>query len=162
MKNSTHKIVYTETDQQGLDLICSLWRKLIEHHKARSRYFQEHFDRMTWEKRKKELLEKSINGAMHIDLAKNSKTGALIGYCVSTINEKKQGEIESIYIEADYRRTGIGGDFMKRALSWMDGQSVDRKVIAVAAGNEEVIIFYKRYNFYPRTIILEQVEDSKE
>ncbi len=155
------KIEYIEKGKKDLDIIAPLWKKLIEHHKARSQYFKAHFNRMTWDARKKELLEKCANGMMRVDLAKDSKVGELIGYCVSTINEKKQGEIESIYIEAEYRRAGIGDKFMKRALSWMDGQTVSRKVIAVAAGNEEVFGFYAKYRFYPRASILTQV-DTKE
>ena len=150
-----------ETDEKGLDLVGPLWEKLKVHHKVRSRYFTEHFDRMTWEKRKSELLDKCRNGAMRIDLAKDENAGKFIGYCVSTINEKKQGEIESIFIEEGYRRFGIGSNFMKKALKWMERQSATRKVVAVAAGNEEAFPFYKRYNFYPRASILEQVETKE-
>lgn len=123
-------------DAKGLESVGPLWEKLRIHHKVRSLNFAEHFDKMTWEKRKNELLDKCRNGAMRIDLAKDANTGKLIGYCVSTINEKKQGELESILIEEGYRRLGIGGNFMKKALSWMKGQSATRKVVAVAAGNE--------------------------
>ncbi len=83
-----------------------------------------HFAKMTWEIRKKELLEKSRNGAIRVDLARDKNTGVLVGYCVSTVSEKRQGEIESIYIEEDYRRSGIGDNLMKKALSWMDEHSV--------------------------------------
>jgi ribosomal protein S18 acetylase RimI-like enzyme len=154
-------IEYTETDKQGLDLIAPLWQKLIEHHKARSpQYLSRHYDRMTWEIRKKELLEKSRNGFMRIDLARDINTGKLVGYCVSTISEKRQGEIDSIYIEAGYRRCGIGNNLTKRALRWMDSRSVTKKIVAVGAGNEEAFEFYGRYNFYPRATILEQVENK--
>ncbi len=143
-------------------MVAPLWKKLKEHHKARAlKVFVEYYNRMTWDLRKKELLEKSRNGAMRIDLAKDKDTGKLVGYCVSTISEKKQGEIESIFIEEGYRRAGIGDNFMKKVLSWMDGQSVNRKVVAVAAGNEEVFGFYGKYHFYPRLSILMQV-DTKE
>jgi ribosomal protein S18 acetylase RimI-like enzyme len=155
-------IEYTETDKQGLDLINPLWQKLIQHHKERAlKVFSKHFDRMTFDQRKKEFLEKSRNGAIRIDLARDGKTQALVGYCVSTVSEKKQGEIESIYIEDGYRRCGIGDNLMKRALSWIDSHAVTRKVIGVAVGNEEVFEFYSRYNFYPRVSILEQVETKE-
>ena len=155
------KIEYIEKDKTDLDLVGPLWEKLNTHHKVRSLNFAEHFDKMTWDKRKSELLDKCNNGAMLIHLAKDNKTGALIGYCVSTINDKKQAELESIYIEESYRRDGIGSNFMKRALKWMEGQAAARKVIAVAAGNEEAFPFYERYNFYPRASILEQVETKE-
>ena len=71
------------------------------------------------------------------------------------------GEIESIYIEPDYRGSGIGDNLMKRALRWMDEYPVDKKVLTVGAGNEEVFAFYSRHNFYPRTTILEQIETGE-
>jgi GNAT superfamily N-acetyltransferase len=150
-----NKIEYIENTKKELDVISPLWEKLREYHKVRSKYFKKYFDDMTWKIRKKELLDKSGNG-MLIHLAKDNKSGNLIGYCVSTINKNKVGEIDSIFIEDDYRRSGIGKVFMKRALEWMDSKSVIRKNIAVDVGNEEVLGFYSKFKFYPRIIFLTQ------
>ena len=54
------EIEYSETDEQGLDLIEALWQKLVEYHKARSQHFSRLFDRMTFDRRKEELLEKLV------------------------------------------------------------------------------------------------------
>jgi ribosomal protein S18 acetylase RimI-like enzyme len=161
MKN-TNKIIYSETDEKELDTIAPLWRKLNEHHKVRSKNFKEHFSRMMWEKRKTELLEKSKNGAMLIDLAKDKQSGKYIGYCVSTVDEKNHGELESIFIEEEYRKCGIGGHFIKNSIKWMDSRGAIAKTIAVAAGNEEVFRFYTKYGFYPRVTILMQAEKKPE
>jgi ribosomal protein S18 acetylase RimI-like enzyme len=110
------KIEYLEKDETGLDILQPLWEKLKEHHRVRSLHFKEQFDELTWEKRKRELLNKAYNSVMLVHLAKDSDTSRPIGYCVSTISEDKTGEIESIFIEAEYRRSGIGANFMKRAL----------------------------------------------
>lgn len=152
------KIKYTETDQRGLDLIADLWRKLNEHHQVRSPYHAGHYAKMNFGIRKKQLLGKSQKGALHIDLAEDVKTGKLVGYCVSTISAVKQGEIDSIYIEEDYRRCRIGDNLMKKALKWMDNLGIAEKIIAVAVGNEEAFAFYSRYNFYPRVTYLRQIE----
>jgi ribosomal protein S18 acetylase RimI-like enzyme len=152
------KIQYTETDERSLDLIKPLWQKLLQHHRARSRNFTAIFDRVTFEKRKDELLKKSAGGALHVDLARDAETGELAGYCVSSINTAKHAEIESIYVEPEYRRGGIGNTLMKKALKWLDERQVARRILAVAAGNEEVFGFYRRYKFYPRATILEQIE----
>jgi ribosomal protein S18 acetylase RimI-like enzyme len=152
------KIEYVEKDKKDLDIIGPLWEKLREHHKVRSQHFQKHFKQFTWEIRKNELLEKCHNGSLLVHLAKDKNTNKCVGYCVSTINENKVGEIESIFIEADYRRMGIGDTFMKRAMKWMDGKSATRRVIAVAAGNEEAFGFYAKYKFYPRASILTQAD----
>jgi GNAT superfamily N-acetyltransferase len=143
------------TDQRDLDLVGPLWEKLNEHHRAHSPHHARYFARMTFDLRKKELLEKSSNGTMRIDLAKDGNTEAIVGYCISTVSEKKQGEIESIFIEKDYRLHGIGDNFMKKALAWMDCRAVTKRVIAVVIGNEEAFTFYSRHNFYPRVTILQ-------
>jgi ribosomal protein S18 acetylase RimI-like enzyme len=153
------KIEYTETDEQGLDLIGPLWQRLLEYHKSRSpRYFLGRYAEMTLSRRNKELLDKAVKGRMRIDLARDMDTGELVGYCISTISGDRQGEIESIYIEPGYRGAGIGDNMMKRALRWMDDMSVTKKILEVGAGNEDVFEFYSRYNFYPRTTIMEQVD----
>jgi ribosomal protein S18 acetylase RimI-like enzyme len=155
------KIEYLEKDKSGLDLVAPLWEKLKEHHRVRSTHFKEQFVKMSWTMRRKEILDKAHNGAILVHLAKDSNMNNLVGYCVTSIDDKNVGEIETIFIEAEYRRAGIGATFMKRALKWMDSKSVTRKVIAVAAGNEEAFGFYAKYNFYPRASILMQTEVKK-
>ena len=110
---------------------------------------------MTWETRKTGLLEKAKTGALLVALAKEKDT--LIGYCVSSVNNEKQGEVESIYIEKKYRKCGIGDHFMKTALKWMDDQGVQRKIVGVAVGNEEAFGFYEKYGFYPRVTVLRHI-----
>jgi ribosomal protein S18 acetylase RimI-like enzyme len=151
-------IEYIETDRDELDTIGFLWEKLKEHHRERSLHYAGHFSGMTWDKRKQDLLNKSRQGALRLDIARDNQTGKIVGYCISTITEDKQGEIDSIYVESSYRRQGIGDCFLKKALAWMDCRKIERKVIAVAAGNEEVIPFYARYGFYPRVTCLRQVD----
>jgi ribosomal protein S18 acetylase RimI-like enzyme len=150
-------IEYIEIDEKDFDLTETLRQKLIDYHKERSEHFSERYATMNVSQRNQVLLEKATSGGIRIDLAKNADTGELVSYCISTISKDKQGEIESIYVEADYRGSGIGDELMKRALRWMDEHSVVKKILEVGAGNEEVIAFYSRHNFYPRTIILEQV-----
>ena len=152
-------IEYLETDVWGLDLIKGLWEKLNEHHRVHSKYFAEETAQRTFEDRIKSLTDES-KAELHIDLAKNKTSGMIIGYCVSSISNQGQGEIESIYVEPDYRKLGIGDMLMRKALFWLDGKRVTRKRIGVGAGNEEVFGFYSRYGFYPRVIILQQIEKS--
>lgn len=154
-------IEYTEANRNDLDLIAPLWQKLNEYHKALApRVFSEHFDQMTFEIRKNQLLDKSKNGDILVDLTRDGKSDVLIGYCVSTVTGAGTGEIDSIYVEEGYRRHGIGKKLMTRALKWLDAQAVTKKIIGVASGNEEVFAFYSRYGFYPRTIVLEYVEST--
>jgi ribosomal protein S18 acetylase RimI-like enzyme len=152
-----NNIEYSVTDAKDLDIIEPLWDKLIVHHRERATYFRKMLENIDFDKRKQQLLEKD---KIRIDLACDAGTEQLIGYCVSTINNKKQGEVESIYVEEDYRRNGIAGNLFKEALLWMDDMSAERKVLVVATGNEEVLPFYEKYGFYSRSIVMEQVENS--
>jgi ribosomal protein S18 acetylase RimI-like enzyme len=155
MKHNHGKIVYTQSGVEDIDFIVPLWLKLRTHHKERSLHFKDDISRMTWETRKTGLLEKAKTGTFLVSLAKENDT--LIGYCVSSINSEKQGEVESIYIEKEFRNFGIGDHFMKTALKWMDDREVQRKIVGVAVGNEEAFGFYEKYGFYPRVTVLRQI-----
>ena len=152
------KIQYLENDKQGLDLIGPLWEKLKEYQKVRSQHFPDHYAKRTFDQRKMDLLEKAESGALRIDLARDLDAGELVGYCVSTISGDGQGRIESIYVEPNYRQSGIGDNLMQKALHWLDGMQAKTKMLIVGAGNEGVFTFYSRYNFHPKHITLEQVE----
>jgi diamine N-acetyltransferase len=153
------KIYYTVTDEKDIDLVLPLWLKLRAHHQERSPYFKDDISLMTWEIRKTVLLEKAKTGAVRVELARDKDT--LVGYCVSSIDANRQGEIESIYIEKEYRKSGIGDRFMKGGLKWMDDHRVERKTIGVAVGNEQAFGFYEKYGFYPRVTILRQKEKTR-
>lgn len=152
-------IHYFETDASGIDQIRPLWEQLVLHHKARSTNFKDFYDNFTFEKRKADLLNKSRDGLLRVDIAEDRDTSRNIGYCISTIKEN-EGEIDSIFVEQDYRSEGIGNAFMERALGWMDDHGVEVKRVAVAAGNEGAFGFYEKYGFLPRQIILEQKRKS--
>ena len=151
------EIEYSETNQNDIDLIAPLWQKLNDHHGAISLHFSDRYPHNTFERRKKDLLNKITGGSMRIDLARDAATGKMVGYCVATVTAAGTGELDSIYILESYRRNGIGEKMMKKAMNWMDGLKVKRKVVQVLVGNEEVYAFYTRYGFQPRCTIMEQV-----
>jgi ribosomal protein S18 acetylase RimI-like enzyme len=154
MQKDGIKIEYLERTQKELDIIRPLWHKLQEHHKAVSKYFKDSPSTVTFDTRKKQLIDKIREGALRIDLAKDFDTGKYIGYCVTSLTHEKQGEIESIYVEKSYRRSGIGDTLMTRALAWLERMAVAKTIIGVSEGNESVFDFYRRYDFYPRVTIL--------
>ena len=161
MEKNKAQIEYLEKDQDDLDIIRPLWQKLNQHHLAVSKYHKDSRVATTFDMRKDQLLEKSRQGVLNIDLARDSNTKEYIGYCVTTINPEKQGEIESIYVEKEYRGMGIGDGLMTRALGWLKTMSVKKTILGVAEGNESVFPFYRRYNFYPKITLLWQKTDSE-
>jgi [ribosomal protein S5]-alanine N-acetyltransferase len=148
------EIEYLEKNQNDLDIIRPLWDKLNAHHITVSKYFKDTRAVTTFDMRKKQLMEKSYQGALRIDLARDAVTKEYIGYCVTSVDPEKQGEIESIYVEKDYRLSGIGDSLMTRALAWLETVTVKKTILGVAEGNEGVFAFYRRHNFYPRVTVL--------
>ncbi|MBI4267264.1 MAG: GNAT family N-acetyltransferase, partial [Chloroflexi bacterium] len=67
-----------------------------------------------------------------------------------------KGCLESIFVESDYRGNDIGDTLMAKAIEWMNSKKVQTITLDVGVGNEEVLSFYSRYGFYPRTIVLQQ------
>jgi ribosomal protein S18 acetylase RimI-like enzyme len=155
------QIEYISTNKKDICLVEELWEELNKHHLMHSKNFKEHYRGMTFAKRKKDLLEKANHGTMRIDLARNNKTGEYVGYCISSITKKKEGEIESIFVESKLRHLGIGHTLMVKALAWMDEKKVVSRRVVVGNGNEDAFRFYSEFGFLPRATILTQKQKGK-
>lgn len=138
-----------------LDLVRPLWQMLNEYHKEKSEDFKEQYIGFTFEERKKKLTNSPL---MHVDIVADSNN-KYIAYCISTIDSELVGEIDSLYIKQEARKLGLGDELLKKSLSWMESNQVRKKIITVAAGNEDVINFYNKYGFKKRRIILEYIEE---
>jgi diamine N-acetyltransferase len=153
-------VKFIDGDESLLDQIRVLWEALNSHHLGLSANFKQHYLFMTFEKRKSDLLKKAAAGQMRVDFAVDEVTGQNVGYCVSSLNQEKIGEVESIFVDANYRGLGIGDSLMKKALCWMDREGATAKIVEVASGNEEVFCFYAKYGFLPRKTLLKQMKLS--
>ncbi|MGF7117205.1 GNAT family N-acetyltransferase [Methanobacterium oryzae] len=149
-------INYIALNKEEINKIKPLWNNLRDYHSELSTHFQERYKAVKFEDRKEEILKKSENGILKIDLVEDKNNSSYVGYCISSISEENVGEVDSIYLNEKYRSSGIGSALMERALNWMDKNGVKTKKIVVAVGNEELLSFYKRYNFFPRHLILEK------
>ena len=142
--------------EELLDSVQPLWEKLNNYHQINSSNFPDKFKNLTFDMRKKKFMNDAYP-ELRIDLVKDQENNAFVGYCISTITMDLIGEIDSLYIEPEYRKFGIGDKLMSRSLEWLDSKNVRTKIIGVAEGNEQVFDFYKKYGFYERRTILEQV-----
>lgn len=140
---------------EDLDDIQPLWEKLKKHHQVISTNFSEKYHAADFKIRKQEILDKSVGGKLRLEMAEDISTGNYVGYCISSISSQGLGEIDSIYVEENYRSIGIGQELIKRALQWMENERVEDLKIVVAVGNEELLPFYQSFGFYPRHMILE-------
>lgn len=139
-----------------LDLVKPLWENLKNHHANISPHFQDKYRDTTFEDRKKELLKKSSQCNMRVEVVSDCDKDCFVGYCISSINDEGKGEIDSIYLKPPYRKLGLGKEMVKRAMEWMESQDTDELQIVVAVGNEDLLPFYSSFNFFPRHLILEK------
>ena len=156
-----NQIEYLEKIRNDLDIIGLLWDKLNTHHIARSKYWKNNRVATSFDMRKKQLLDKSQDGELHIFLVRDAGANKYIGYCVATVDREKQGEIESIYLDEEYRSFGIGDKLMTKALGWLETMKAKKIILTVAEGNEKVFAFYRRFNFYPRLTTLWYKPDAE-
>jgi diamine N-acetyltransferase len=150
------EVTYLQLGQESIDLIKPLWEGLNAHHLVRSPNFRGHYEQMTFEARTKDLLKKE---RLRVILAIRDRNP--IGYCICTISSDDDGEIDSIYVEDGYRRSGIGEELMRRAIAWLDAGGAKKKIVAVAAGNEAAIPFYESFGFVPRMTVLQMTEENR-
>ena len=86
-----------------LDSIRELWEKLIIHHSELSTHFSQDIVEKKFPERKKGLIKKSKHGNLRVDLARSARHDKYVGYCVTVINKKNIGEIESLFVEKAFR-----------------------------------------------------------
>ena len=104
------------------------------------------------------LLGKSENGEILVELARDNLLNIPVGYCLSSVVylPEPEGEIDSLYIEPQYRGMNIGHNLVEHALNWMELKNVITKKVVVATGNESAIPFYGKFGFFSKFINLEQ------
>ncbi len=141
-----------------MDQTGPMWEKLNQIHIQKALHFQQFFAQKSFEDRKKELLDKTKKGELSVILAQN-QVGQPIGYCISSV-VGPTGEIESIFVDPDFRADGLGRQLAERSLEWLDARHPARTILTVACGNEEVFPFYEKLGFYPRIVELQRMENS--
>jgi diamine N-acetyltransferase len=115
---------------------------------------------MTFDERKAYFEKVAAAGTLHLDLAFDPQARRkYVGYCVSSLSQEKTGEIESIFVEKEYRSREIGSALVIRALAWFNEKGSVRNRVAAGTGNERVWDFYKKFGFYPRMMVLEQKKE---
>jgi len=149
-----YQIVYGEYGVDGFPQIEPLWTKLRDHHTRVARHFRYEQEFRTFAERRQELIEKNRGRKMLVHIARETGSGEVIGYCVSSAAPGDFGEVESIYVHPSYRVHKIGMTFMERASSWMEEVWVTGSRVMVFEGNEEVFPFYARFGFHPHRHLL--------
>lgn len=138
-----------------LDKVEPLWEKLNKYHESKSTHFANKFKNFKFYTRRKKF-EDTNTTKLKVDLVQDVFNNTYIGYCITTINSENIGEIESLFLEKNYRGIGIGDKLMEKALSWLRKNNINKKIIGVIAGNEGALKFYEKHGFYKKVMLLEE------
>ena len=138
-----------ELDRNNINDIKFLWNELNSYHYEVSTHFKKYFEIFTFEKRIQELIKKEKLKIFVVEFE-----GQYIGYCIVTVNNG-QGEVDSIYIQAEYRNNKLGEQLMRKTLEWFKAHQCNEIRIKVAEGNESVLEFYRKYGFFERFVVIQ-------
>jgi diamine N-acetyltransferase len=147
---------YREVGIDQLDKVRLLWERLNMHHAQLSRHFSAGRMNRTFEPRRQEFLNKAKDGKLKIELVYHANEQLPLAYCITNISSDGIGEIDSLYVEENFRGRGIGTELMRHALEWLNREGAAAKTIVVLHENDAALTFYERYGFYPDTINLRQ------
>jgi GNAT superfamily N-acetyltransferase len=145
---------FTVIDKKQLNRIQPLWEKLNELHLNDSIHFKEHYKSFTFKERCLKF-EYIPDENVRIEVVQDNDS--CIGYCISTINESI-GEIDSIFVESDLRKYGLGSRLVENSIQWFKTNNCQKIMVSVAAGHESVFEFYQKFDFYPRMTYLQLKE----
>lgn len=148
-------ITYVSGNARQIDKIAPLWQELNKQHLNFSPYFKDYYKTLTFEDRKRAILQRACGGEVKVDLAYDN-SDKLVGYCVSSIDKVQTGEIDSIFVVVECRGQGIGSTLMEKTLEWLKSKGSKKNIVSVAVGNEKAYVFYEQFGFYPRRTLLEQ------
>jgi ribosomal protein S18 acetylase RimI-like enzyme len=137
-------------DISDIDSISHLWQELNLLHFHKTTHFKSHFENMTFETRKKALL---ANEKLLILVVNNFSD--IIGYLIASVNNS-MGEIDSLYIRPEFRKSGIGSSLTIKAIDWLNSQNCSQIKVAIAEGNEKVLDFYSKFGFHKRFYIMQK------
>ena len=139
-----------DIESGGFELLSEvelMWYELKDHHSSIDQEFYD-LSTPTFELRMKGLKEKGTD--ILVDIVREKVSDLQIGYCFSIIDKMNMGEIESLFIREEFRRSGLGTALVERAISWMDEHRVVAKKLSVRSGNREAIDFYRSFGFQSR------------
>jgi diamine N-acetyltransferase len=149
----TETVTYMQILKQDIEVIRPVWEKLRRYHQTQSVNFKEFYDAFTFEVRTKKMLELPEDN-LFVEAAVDVE-GKAVGYCMSSASIDGVGELESIYVEVEFRKSGVGSRLVQNSIEWMKNRGCKKISVAVANGNEEAFPFYEKFGFRHRLTVLE-------
>ena len=149
------EITYKEIQISDIYSVKPLWEELTIDHKSKSEHFEDSYDINNFENRIGHVILKGkVNTLVAYD------DNVMIGYCISSINNKFAGEIDSIYIKPEYRGIHIGSTLIEKSLKWLKDGNVKSIKIEAICGNERVLKLYESFGFRIKTYTLYSTDEG--
>jgi diamine N-acetyltransferase len=134
-----------------INIIQPLWEQLNQIHLADSIHFKEHYKTFTFERRIESITKKDESD-IKISLVVIDNQNR--GYCFSTV-DGLNGEIDSLYLDAEIRGSGIGKILVEEHIKWLREKGCLKIRLGVSFGHDSVLEFYHKLGLYERMIYLE-------
>ena len=156
MSDAAAVFVYRTIGADGIDAVRPLWEKLRAYHAP----LLDERPPFLFEPRKQGILSKAAAGKLRIELVSTTSQAADMAYCISSVSADGCGEVDSMFVEEQFRGRGVGSELLRRALAWLDSAGASSKVVTVAYDNQGALALYKRFGFHPRKISLQHRHDN--
>jgi diamine N-acetyltransferase len=160
MSQTDPQFVYRQVGIDRIDDIRLLWEELNVYHVQFAPLFADEMGSRTFAGRRSEIEAKAASGKVRIELVAAGSDGPDIAYCVASVSADGVAEIDSLFIQSQFRGHGIGSELMHRALAWFRAAGATSTIISVTHGNDKAIAFYRRFGFYPRAVVLRQRDEG--
>ncbi len=126
----------------------NLWELFIENQIQNAGEMADGIAACLQSQRDGDLLAKTDDGKLHIQLVYTSNHQDPIGFCITSLSSDRLGEVEALYVLDQYQGNHLGTKLLETSLQWLEVNNALEQKLIVAAGNEEVFSFYQKFGFY--------------
>lgn len=127
-----------------LDQLAPLWTEFNALHRDLDEVCGWSRKSTTWQDRLAELRDKAKGKSL---IQAVDMEGQIVGYCFSSIDDSNQGEVDSLFVQPDWRGRGFGKDLIQNALQWFEDSGCTEIEMSVHPGNTQAVFFYWHFGF---------------
>jgi ribosomal protein S18 acetylase RimI-like enzyme len=141
------------TEVSDIDIIRPLWEQLNGLNRSLHKRCFGDVIHQTWADFLCDFKRRSDQCDLKLNIARMDQ--ALVGYCISSINRRFEGEIVSLFVLPEFRGHGVGTDLMREHLTWLRELRVKSVFLYVHPCNTAAIRFYWRFHFFSSSPLME-------
>ena len=153
----SEKIQITKARDKHIPEIVELWKEFMDYHKEfDSRFPMRENAYLSFQNHLKELMT-SENKIVYIALDNDH----VVGFATCSINTQapiweieKYGTIDTLVVESQYRRKGIGAKMLSTINEWFGVQSIVRIEVSLAIKNQVAQSFWRKHGYQDHTLRL--------